>query len=906
MATPLPDVLAEPEVKETPYMRAATGENIVKNKGYVELNLSVETELSSGYDTMDRRLRIANLVTEVMQNIMDWVTTMFAKKDPAATRGLQSYLDFERGLLVGRAVRRIVDERAYHIEMIRDSEVGMEAVIHPRTGELLLLQIGQGMLDAKKFLPFGSTTKSAAAQAKAAAAATEGKGEAKQEPAVAEGAFEGGGMYEPATIFGGAQDEAFGGTDMFSAWKKSEAPEGVRDALGRHIPQAGGHGMGFKQLISLMLASHWEISISGTYRDAAARGKLRWSHLRPVLKDYPLISMFGVTLDWSHLPLILADEEVAMFSASTQTAIRSGRVDLLLHRLHFFTPASKAAADADYQLRKQDAEEDKRRQQEYELREHQRLAPSAPLLKPEEKKEEEETEEEPFEKQKQFLWEILKMTHVSLRGKPEVAFSSRSEFGKPPTALVVLSGISSSGLTKGGSRQKITDDFAVLEFPRRGKYSAIYLNGIALRFDTQTLWQRKHQRPQPLALAESETAVDHLIVTQTIKNYSTNLRGLSTNADAANALIRKFLLAARMMAGTQENVPVSDKSWIYGFLERIHTREASNASAFVYGLFRQDHIMKTAAAQLLHVTGMYHEAEVVKHKEIFDANLVPRPRNILSEKGEFMNWVTSPTYHSHDSPPLRVEMDFSSVTTYIYNYLLSTNSPLAQTVLLTPTSAPAALTPLTTAAQGFLRAFLAVIRFFTHFAPQLRGEEKKEGEFEELANLEVHLWAPGGKESRILSSIFGFDEWGSSYFIRGEEASPAKKKKRKEEAWENPHAIIVSASLLETAELLSRTDFLKSAVRALWSKFKIYNDAATNLLAAHLFAVLHDAPKPLAFDYNLPFNTVLGAYLRALSRPLPSADEFVRIRPPLSPLSPPSPPSPTEVKQPRTKKRTRR
>lgn len=184
------------------------------SSGTISANLRLKTDVDEVYAKYTTREKTMAWVAELVQNWADAVVSSCAQRYPKAKVGLATYLDPTTGLMGPKYVTKEVSfDRKTGVGRVllshtSDKQPIAEIYCDAREGVLVTYQAGQSMVNATTLLPIGSTTKPRAAD--------------------------------------------------------HTRPEAI-------LPQAGGHGMGFKQLGLNAQKEGIEFFIAGTITDEVTK-----------------------------------------------------------------------------------------------------------------------------------------------------------------------------------------------------------------------------------------------------------------------------------------------------------------------------------------------------------------------------------------------------------------------------------------------------------------------------------------------------------------------------------------------------------------------------------------------------------------------------------------------------------
>lgn len=177
--------------------------------------------------------------------------------------GLDAFLDKKHGLWAGEAVHRAVNDKSHHILLFRGDgveRVGFEIVIVPDSRALLIIQFGERMPNADALLTIGESDKRGEEVDEKAAAAAHARWRTDDDDGV-------GIRVIPSGHRRGRIVHAGPPIRMLPA----EESKYYADPFATHTPQAGGHGMGLKQLMLMMDSHHGDITIAGTFQETLGR-----------------------------------------------------------------------------------------------------------------------------------------------------------------------------------------------------------------------------------------------------------------------------------------------------------------------------------------------------------------------------------------------------------------------------------------------------------------------------------------------------------------------------------------------------------------------------------------------------------------------------------------------------------
>ena len=251
--------------------------------GHYNTNMRAGSRAEKSYLSMTDRERAYAIVTELTQNAVDAVTTAVNAAAIAAklrvTRGIRSFTDRDSGLMSGRHVRyrrTLTRDRTSLVIETSLPEVGgvggggtggssgavtwrplLEIMVDRASRTFYMVQIGQAMLDATECLPIGTTSKDPSAQPPPPPPPpppTSTSLPSSASPPL-------GSLSASLSLSSAHPVPAYSSSSSSLSTLASPPRKTCHDDI---VPQAGGHGVGAKQIMLLSCILGFVLWIGGT------------------------------------------------------------------------------------------------------------------------------------------------------------------------------------------------------------------------------------------------------------------------------------------------------------------------------------------------------------------------------------------------------------------------------------------------------------------------------------------------------------------------------------------------------------------------------------------------------------------------------------------------------------------
>lgn len=374
----------------TPFYTCSNGHILLggPKDAYQDLNMNADllNPLLRPYSGMGSELLIASVIAEIMQNVCDATVRQFASMDPQGGLGLSAFVDPVNGLWAGSKTRRHFEQDVstgmYRVSIMRErsglgwsqtgqtkgqaksqaktqakgqnkAEIkanagdmfGFEVVVNPRDSVVTIVQIGTRLPNADSLLMLGQSDKQVASDLP-----VDDAKHAREFSAAAHRGDSGNRIFWhmtddsiPGILAGVERLEVIRdrGTDITDGSEVKTDKVVVDDAIKNSKLQAGGFGVGLKQLMLLAIAFHFDLKIAGTCELKA--GHSSWSLLQPYCessssgrKVNKRVQVKGSLVNSCSDFLTKGDMEA--LSPATRALVLEGKSDILIHRLDLFTP----------------------------------------------------------------------------------------------------------------------------------------------------------------------------------------------------------------------------------------------------------------------------------------------------------------------------------------------------------------------------------------------------------------------------------------------------------------------------------------------------------------------------------------------------------------------------------------
>jgi hypothetical protein len=247
--------------------------------GIYGLNIAEHSNIDKSYENLSKTEILFRSVAELIQNVMDWVavevgnfTTSHSPPIPVSL-GLGAYLNPTDGLFSGEHLKIEINAQTQRITIMvvpDNNRILVEIAVDAAHNTLHVVQFGTGMLNMKALLLISKTSK-------------------REHISSAVGS-------KPCNI-------------------------------NYIIPQAGGHGVGFKQSLLLCLKYGWNYQMRGTINSIGA-----YSAIIPYLDTTSQVCVQGQIAGRNDY---LQDSVIQMFSDNAQTVLRNPNHDSLYQAIQF-------------------------------------------------------------------------------------------------------------------------------------------------------------------------------------------------------------------------------------------------------------------------------------------------------------------------------------------------------------------------------------------------------------------------------------------------------------------------------------------------------------------------------------------------------------------------------------------
>jgi hypothetical protein len=281
--------------------------------GWYNINLGEESDPGTAYDELEPVVRHQAFLVEVMQNVIDWCTLEVSRLHPRARGGIFTYIDDDHGLLgssciqkqvrldipIGGSADATIARASIDVLTPSGPQPLVEIVVDPSTRAVHMLQLGQSMIVAETLLRIMSGTK-------------DSKNSVKLQPPRVD------------------SDAADGLPDR-GEFRSRERNASPLDVL---VPQGGRHGLGFKQLMVLLMKNEWGFTMRGSVTAPDEAGELvpAVHSLTPEWSDSKAcVVMHGQT--HRHQPVVADAAVLRLFRPEVQAIVRQQSKPLLLQTL---------------------------------------------------------------------------------------------------------------------------------------------------------------------------------------------------------------------------------------------------------------------------------------------------------------------------------------------------------------------------------------------------------------------------------------------------------------------------------------------------------------------------------------------------------------------------------------------